>query len=167
MYYAAAKRFVLHAGATDVLIFEHRISDAISLAIGPASEAAAPAAPLAPFGAREVCALHARLALALIEQHPIRNARFATLPEATAPWWLISEPNAYVFLSLGLAGCLGALPSDTDDDTANDEAQRHDATLRLASDAIGACETRLRDALRARDPADALRREFERIVRHL
>lgn len=166
IYYAAAKRFILDAGARDVLIFEHRINDA--LAHFCERHEKLPAPPHAVMSADDE-ALHdathtfAQLTLALIEKHPIRSARFDELPDVIAPWWLIAEPNAYVFLLIGLIGCAKAvcpeaLPTDAD------------GTLHLAGDIVGSRESRLRGLLGAPNAAgavSALQQEFARIVKYL
>ena len=164
LYYAAAKRFILHAGATDVLIFEHRINDAFSSLRGAhnvlkgISEIQVEASP--DEFSDDICRAYSRLTLSLIDRHPIRSARFDELPDVVAPWWLVSEPNVYVFLLLGITGCArivqpAALPSDPD------------TLLRFAADLVGASESRIRAALRSKNPDDAMQREFSRIVSYL
>lgn len=164
IYYAAAKRFILQAGANDVLIFEHRINDAFNSfceahdVVGALADT--DVAPAFETLAHDVCRVYARLTLSLIDRHPIRSTRFDELPDVVAPWWLISEPNAYVFLLLGVAGCAktscpSALPGAPDE------------ILRLAGDIVGAREARLRAALQSNDAGGAIQREFLHIIQYL
>ncbi|QGZ65117.1 hypothetical protein [Paraburkholderia acidisoli] len=165
LYYAAAKRFILNAGARDVLIFEHRINDALAEFCErheklPAPPEAVVSGPASADTLHDAAHTFAGLTLALIDKHPIRSARFDELPDVIAPWWLIAEPNAYVFLLLGLIGCAKAvrpeaLPADAD------------GTLHLAGDIVGSRESRLRDLLGAPNAQHALQQEFARIVNYL
>jgi hypothetical protein len=161
-YYAAAKRFILRAGAADVLIFEHRINEGFiafceaSRTLSSAEEVAVAARPGV---LSNVCQTFAQLCLSLIDKHPIRSARFVELPDVLAPWWLIAEPNAYVFLLLGLLGCArnvcpAALPADPD------------RALSLAADILGTRESRFRELLRERAP-HALQQELASVVNFL
>ncbi|MGN6652377.1 hypothetical protein [Trinickia sp.] len=163
VYYAAAKRFVLRAGAADVLIFEHRINEGF-IAFCNASRALSSAEQVivAPqlCALSDVCRMFARLSLLMIDKHPIRSARFVELPDVVAPWWLIAEPNAYVFLLLGLLGCAkrvcpDSLPADPD------------RALSLAADILGTRESKFRELLRERVPEAALEQEFASIVKFL
>ncbi|MDR6423115.1 hypothetical protein J2801_005417 [Paraburkholderia phenoliruptrix] len=163
IYYAAAKRFVLRTGAKDVLIFEHRINDALmafceSHPLRSKSEDRADT--FVGNSLEETSGTFARLTVSLIDRHPIRSARFDELPDVLAPWWLVAEPNAYVFLLLGLVGCArsarpGSLPPDPDQ------------TLGLAADIVGSRESKLRAALRAAKPAQAVQQELSAIVKYL
>jgi len=165
IYYAAAKRFILNAGARDVLIFEHRINDAFgSLFVSQREPGDKPSANVVIDGRadllREASQHFARLTLALIDRQPIRSARFDALPNVVAPWWLIAEPNTYVFVVLGLIGCAkrvcpAALPA------------AHDDTLHLASDIVGSREASLRRIIGGRNAEAALQHEFARIVNYL
>ncbi|WP_109479224.1 hypothetical protein [Paraburkholderia sp. C35] len=157
IYYAAAKRFILGAGARDVLIFEHRINDAFLAFCSGADRVPAVAGADALRASSDT---FAKLTLALINRRPIRSARFDELPDVLAPWWLIAEPNAYVFVLLGLIGCAksvcpASLPGDPDD------------TLHLAADIVGSRESRLRAVLRANNVERALQQEFAGIVKYL
>jgi hypothetical protein len=163
VYYAAAKRFILRAGAADVLIFEHRINEGFT-AFCDASRGLSPAEQVIVAPQRralpEVCRMFARLCLSLIDKHPIRSTRFVELPDVIAPWWLIAEPNAYVFLLFGLLGCarsicLDSLPADPDN------------ALSLAADILGTRESKFRGLLRERMPEAALEQEFASIVKFL
>jgi hypothetical protein len=162
VYYAAAKRFILRAGAADVLIFEHRINEGFiefCEASRSASSAGEPAVAPQMTTESDVCQMFARLCLSLIDKHPIRSARFVELPDVLAPWWLIAEPNAYVFLLLGLLGCArrlcpGSLPADPD------------RALSLMADILGTRESKFRELLRERAPL-ALEQEFASIVKFL
>ena len=162
-WYAAAKRMIMQSGAVDVLIFEHRISAAFEC-IGAAQRGRRTelAKALADdMGSRAgLCRTSAQLALALIEQQPIRSTRFDVLPDASAPWWLVTEPNAYVFLMLSLASlakdvCPSGLVTEPD------------AVMRFFSDVIGARESAFRFALKSHEPLHALSREIEHVIRHL
>ena len=162
-YYAAAKRFIMLRGATDVLIFEHRIGTAFDDVRVP------PALPNdglpewqvgAPGTADDVRDACVRLALSLIDLQTIQSVRFKVLPDTTAPWWLVSDPNAYVFLALSLAvaaqvACPAAMP------------QESDAAMRFVADIVGAREGVLKRALMGPDRAAALNHEFENILGHL
>lgn len=162
VYYAAAKRFILDSGARDVLIFEHRINDAF-VAFCNDSDCTLPAAGAlmgTPDALRDATGIFAKLSLALIDKHPIRSARFDELPNALAPWWLIAEPNAYVFLLLGLIGCARSLCPDS-------LPAGPDDTLHLAADIVGSRESRLRHVIRAQDAESALQQEFAAIVKYL
>jgi hypothetical protein len=162
-YYAAAKRMIMQCGATDVLIFEHRVSSALDdarTALAVAGEAALPPFAGSADALTALCRPCAQLALSLIDQQPIRSTRFDALPDVSAPWWLVTEPNEYMFVLLPLASlckeaCANALVTEPD------------AVLRLFSDVIGAREVALRAALKERDRVDALAREIEHIVSHL
>lgn len=163
VYYAAAKRFILRAGAADVLIFEHRINEGF-IAFCDASrglsssEAVIVAPPLRTLA--EVCRVFARLCLSLIDKHPIRSARFVELPNVLAPWWLVAEPNAYVFLLLGLLGCArSACPDSLPVDP--------DHAVSLAADILGAREPRFRELLHERKSEAALEQEFASIMKFL
>jgi hypothetical protein len=162
-YYAAAKRMIMQCGATDVLIFEHRVSSALDDARTAMAIAGVAALPSFSASADALAALSrpcAQLALSLMDQQPIRSTRFDTLPDVSAPWWLVTEPNAYVFVLLPLASlCKEAC--------ANGIVSEPDAVLRFFADVIGARETALRAALKERDRVDALAREIEHIVAHL
>lgn len=162
-YYAAAKRFIMLRGATDVLIFEHRIGAAFDeVHAGPAW--AADDASEWHVGAsgsgvevRDACA---RLALSLIDLQAIQSVRFNVLPDAAAPWWLVSDANAYVFLTLSLAvaaqvSCPAAVP------------RAPDAAMRFAADIVGARENLLKRALMQPDRAAALNAVFESVLEHL
>jgi hypothetical protein len=174
VYYAAAKRMIMQSGATDVLIFEHRISatlERMSIALrGPEPVSDKPARPgdkpaekllTAAIASRSaLCLACAQLVLSLIELQPIRSTRFDSLPDANAPWWLVTEPNAYVFLMLSLASlakdtCPSGIPTEPD------------ATVRFFSDVVGARETAFRQALKGREPLQALSREIEYVITHL
>lgn len=163
IYYAAAKRFILDAGARDVLIFEHRINDAFASLREPADKPAPSANAIVDSRAdllRDASERFAKLSLALIERQPVRSARFDALPNVVAPWWLIAEPNTYVFLLLGLIGsakrvCPAALPA------------AHDDALHLASDIVGSREANLRKIVGGRNAQAALQQEFARIVNYL
>ncbi|MFC6950739.1 hypothetical protein ACFQI9_40565 [Paraburkholderia dipogonis] len=98
--------------------------------------------------------------MSLIDKHPIRSARFVELPDVLAPWWLVAEPNAYVFLVLGLVGCARSLCPDS-------LPAAPDETLSLAADILGSRELRLRAALRDAMPEEALQQEFAAIVKYL
>jgi len=107
----------------------------------------------------DVCRTFAQLCLSLIDKHPIRSARFVELPDVLAPWWLIAEPNAYVFLVLGLLGCArnvcpDTLPADPD------------RAFSLMADILGARESKFRELLREGAP-QALEQEFASIVKFL
>jgi hypothetical protein len=163
IYYAAAKRFILRAGAADVLIFEHRINEGF-IAFCEALRMSSPAEPVivAPqlSTLEEGCGIFARLCLSLIDHHPIRSARFIELPNVLAPWWLIAEPNSYVFLLFGLLGCArsvcpGSLPADSD------------RALSLVADILGARESKFRELVRERTRETALEQEFATIVKYL
>lgn len=163
VYYAAAKRFILRAGAADVLIFEHRINEGF-IAFCETSRALSSGEQVivAPqlCAVSDVCQIFARLGLSMIDNHPIRSARFVELPDVVAPWWLIAEPNAYVFLLLGLLGsakslCPDALPAEPDE------------ALSLAADILGTRESKFRELLRERAPEAALTQEFTSIVKFL
>lgn len=163
VYYAAAKRFMLRAGAADVLIFEHRINESF-IAFCETARTLPSAEPVivAPqlCAVSDVCQMFARLGLSLIDKHPIRSARFVKLPDVVAPWWLIAEPNAYVFLLLGLLGCAkslcpNALPAEPD------------RALSLAADVLGTRESKFRELLLERAPEAALKQEFSSIVKFL
>ncbi|MFB9122003.1 hypothetical protein E2553_38735 [Paraburkholderia dipogonis] len=163
IYYAAAKRFILRTGARDVLIFEHRINDAFiafceSPTLRPPSEDKADTPAGNPL--EEASGIFARLTMSLIDKHPIRSARFVELPDVLAPWWLVAEPNAYVFLVLGLVGCARSLCPDS-------LPAAPDETLSLAADILGSRELRLRAALRDAMPEEALQQEFAAIVKYL
>lgn len=163
IYYAAAKRFILDAGARDVLIFEHRISDAFASLRDRGDKA--PPAGNAIVGARadllrDASQSFAELALALIDRQPVRSARFDALPGVVAPWWLIAEPNVYVFLLLGLLGCAkrvcpAALPA------------AHDDALHLVGDIVGSRESTLRDMVTGPHAGKALQQEFARVLKYL
>ncbi len=165
-YYAAAKRMIMQCGATDVLIFEHRVSSALDHAraalIAPGKRAAQ---SVQSFGGdttalAALCRPCAQLALSLYDLQPIRSTRFDTLPDVSAPWWLVTEPNAYVFLLLSVASlCKDACPGGL--------VTEPDAVLRFFADVIGAREAALRQALKERNRVDALAREIELIVSHL
>jgi hypothetical protein len=162
VYYAAAKRFILRAGAADVLIFEHRINEGfIEFCAASRTVSAASEVTVAPQLTTEsdVYQMFARLCLSLIDKHPIRSARFVELPDVLAPWWLIAEPNAYVFLLLGLLGCArtlcpDSLPADPDN------------ALSLVADIVGTRESKFRELLHERAP-HALEQELASIVRFL
>ncbi|HVE10178.1 MAG TPA: hypothetical protein VNE00_23185 [Paraburkholderia sp.] len=162
-YYAAAKRMIMQCGATDVLIFEHRVSNALDdarTAMAVAGKTTLPSFAGSADALAALCRPCAQLALSLIDQQPIRSTRFDTLPDVSAPWWLVTEPNAYVFVLLPLASlCKEAC--------ANGLVTEPDAVLRFFADVIGARETALRAALKERDRVDALAREIEHIVAHL
>jgi hypothetical protein len=162
-YYAAAKRMLIQSGANDVLIFEHRISAALE-DIAAALEAPQANAPKPLAGAiasrRALSLACAQLVLSLIDTQPIRSTRFDALPDANAPWWLVTEPNAYVFLMLALASlakdvCPTGIPGDPD------------ATVRFFSDVVGARETAFKRALKAPEPLSALSHEIEYVIAHL
>jgi hypothetical protein len=156
-YYAAAKRMIMQSGATDVLIFEHRICATLEQ-MGAASSA--PHTASATTTRSALCLAGAQLALSLIEMQPIRSTRFETLPDANAPWWLVTEPNAYVFLMLSLTSlakdtCPSGIPTDPD------------AAVRFFSDVVGAREAAFRQALKGPEPLHALRDELEYVITHL
>jgi hypothetical protein len=170
-FYAAAKRMIMQSGATDVLIFEHRISATlenmgIALA-GPEADFDHPSAratdkvlAAAITSRSALCLACAQLVLSLIEMQPIRSTRFDSLPDANAPWWLVTEPNAYVFLMLSMASlakdtCPSGIPSEPD------------AAVRFFSDVVGARETAFRQALKGPEPLQALSREIEYVITHL
>jgi hypothetical protein len=164
-YYAAAKRMIMQSGATDVLIFEHRISatlERMGVALtGPhADEEHARPLATAIASRSALCLACAQLVLSLIEMQPIRSTRFDTLPDANAPWWLVTEPNAYVFLMLSLASlakdtCSSGIPTEPD------------AATRFFSDVVGARETAFRQALKGPEPLQALTHEIEYVITHL
>jgi len=163
IYYAAAKRFILGAGAADVLIFEHRINEGfIALCKASRSRSSDEQVIVAPqhLAVRETCRMFARLSLLLIEEHPIRSARFVELPDVLAPWWLIAEPNAYVFLLLGLLGCARSVCPDA-------LPANPDSAMRLAADILGARESKFRELLREPTPETALQQELASIVKFL
>lgn len=162
-YYAAAKRMIMQSGATDVLIFEHRISNAFEqmneALAAPGTQLAKPLADGAA-SRSALCVACAQLALSLIDLQPIRSTRFDVLPDANAPWWLVTEPNAYVFVMLPLASlakdvCPIGLVTEPD------------AVMRFFADVIGAREAAFRQALKERDPLRALAAEIEHVVTHL
>jgi hypothetical protein len=162
-YYAAAKRMIMQSGAADVLIFEHRISAAIQrMSVTWAAPRAQAAKPLAGAIASRgsLCLACAQLVLALTDMQPIRSTRFDTLPNANAPWWLVTEPNAYVFLMLSITSlakdtCPSGIPGEPD------------AAVRFFSDVVGAREAAFKQALNARDPLQALSHEIEYVIAHL
>jgi hypothetical protein len=156
-YYAAAKRMIMQSGAADVLIFEHRICATLEQ-MGAASSA--PQAASATASRSALCLACAQLALSLIEMQPIRSTRFETLPDANAPWWLVTEPNAYVFLVLSLTSlakdtCPSGIPTEPD------------AAVRFFSDVVGAREAAFRQALKGPEPQHALSQELEYVITHL
>lgn len=156
-YYAAAKRMIMQSGAADVLIFEHRICATLEQ-MGAASSSQQVANVMASRSA--LCRACAQLALSLIEMQPIRSTRFETLPDANAPWWLVTEPNTYVFLMLTLISlakdtCTSGIPSEPD------------AAVRFFSDVVGAREAAFRQAFKGPDPHDALAQEIEYVITHL
>ncbi|RFU49387.1 hypothetical protein [Paraburkholderia sp. DHOC27] len=168
-FYAAAKRMIMQSGATDVLIFEHRISatlERMSVALtGPelATETGKPAEKMltAAIASRSaLCLACAQLVLSLLEMQPIRSTRFDSLPDANAPWWLVTEPNEYVFLMLALTSlakdtCPSGVPGEPD------------AAVRFFSDVVGARESAFRQALKGPEPLQALSREIEYVITHL
>ncbi len=162
-YYAAAKRMIMQCGATDVLIFEHRISSAFE---SLNASCHAPGTQLTPVCAdaatsrSALCRVGAQLVLSLIDQQPIRSTRFDVLPDASAPWWLVTEPNAYVFLMLTIASlakdiCPAGLVTEPD------------AVMHFFADVTGAREAAFRRALKEREPLEALSDEIEHVVTHL
>jgi hypothetical protein len=167
VYYAAVKRFILRAGAADVLIFEHRINEGFIAFCEGSCEASRAQSSVEsvtvaqqPRTLAQACRMFTRLSLSLIGKSPVRSARFVELPDVVAPWWLIAEPNAYVFLLLGLLGCArsvcpGSLPVKPDD------------ALSLAANILGSRESKFREILRERAPEAALEREFASIVKFL
>jgi hypothetical protein len=161
IYYAAAKRFILSAGARDVLIFEHCINDGLSVFCEtPVRLSSRESTDAASDVLDEASLVFARLTLSLIDKHPIRGANFVEMPDVLAPWWMIAEPNAYVFLLLGLIGCAKSvcpesLPTDPDE------------VLNLAADIVGSRESQFRDLLRSKAAEDQLRDAFAKIVKHL
>jgi hypothetical protein len=163
-YYAAAKRMIMQCGATDVLIFEHRASAALDharAALASSRERSIQSTfaggTAAPGTLARPCA---QLAASLIDLQPIRSTRFDTLPDVGAPWWLVTEPNAYVFLMLTVASlCKETCP--------NGIVTEPDAVLRFFADVIAARETPLRTALKERDRVGALADEIGHIVSHL
>ncbi|MGF6757343.1 hypothetical protein [Paraburkholderia sp. GAS42] len=162
-YYAAAKRMIMQCGAADVLIFEHRISSAFermneSLP-APGTHLARPAADTT-ISRAALCRVSAQLVLSLIDQQPIRSTRFDVLPDASAPWWLVTEPNAYVFLMLSMA----ALAKDI---CPTGLVTEPDAVVRFFADVVGAREAAFRRALKERDALGALSDEIEHVVTHL
>ncbi|MFC0399162.1 hypothetical protein [Paraburkholderia rhizosphaerae] len=163
-YYAAAKRMIMQCGATDVLIFEHRVSHALDHARAALASARERSIQSSFAGGTTAASALARpcaqLAASLIDLQPIRSTRFDTLPDVSAPWWLVTEPNAYVFLMLTVASlCKEACP--------NGIVTEPDAVLRFFADVIGARETALRTALKERDRIGALADEIGHIVSHL
>jgi hypothetical protein len=163
-YYAAAKRMIMQCGATDVLIFEHRVSHALDharAALATTRERSIQASFAGGTAAASALARPcAQLAASLIDLQPIRSTRFDTLPDVSAPWWLVTEPNAYVFLMLTLASlCKETCP--------NGIVSEPDAVLRFFADVIGARETALRTALKERDRVGALADEIGHVVAHL
>lgn len=166
-FYAAAKRMVMQSGAADVLIFEHFISDALEDI--DASCTASPSIQIVGFNAEKraarhrLCLLCSRLALSLLKVQPIRSTRFDSLPDAGSPWWLITEPNEYVFLTLSLA----ALAKDLLPNGPLTEPTEPDAVVRFYADVVGAREVAFRRALMQPDPLRALAAEFEHVVSHL
>jgi hypothetical protein len=162
-YYAAAKRMIMQSGVADVLIFEHRISAAIQrMSVALAAPQAQAAKPLAGAIASRsaLCFACAQLVLSLNEMQPIRSTRFDALPDANAPWWLVTEPNAYVFLMLSITSlakdtCPSGIPGEPD------------AAMRFFSDVVGAREAAFKQALNAREPLQALSREIEHVITHL
>ncbi|MFB9122021.1 hypothetical protein ACFFYR_01730 [Paraburkholderia dipogonis] len=130
-----------------MLIFEHRINDAFiafceSPTLRPPSEDKADTPAGNPL--EEASGIFARLTMSLIDKHPIRSARFVELPDVLAPWWLVAEPNAYVFLVLGLVGCARSLCPDS-------LPAAPDETLSLAADILGSRELRLSAPLSGRN----------------
>jgi hypothetical protein len=163
-YYAAAKRMIMQSGVADVLIFEHRISSAIqrmsATLAAPRAQAAKPIAG-AIASRSALCHACAQLVLSLNEMQPIRSTRFDALPDASAPWWLVTEPNAYVFLMLSLS----SLAKDTC--ASSGIPAEPDAAMRFFSDVVGAREAAFKQALNAREPLPALSREIEHVITHL
>ena len=156
-YYAAAKRMIMQSGAADVLIFEHRICATLEQ-IGDTWPA--PQVTGAMASRSTLCLACAQFALSLIEMQPVRSTRFDTLPDASAPWWLVTEPNAYVFLMLTLISlakdvCPSGIPGEPD------------AAMRFFANVVGAREAAFRHALKAVEPQDALSREIEYVITHL
>ncbi|WP_345814828.1 hypothetical protein AAGS40_21480 [Paraburkholderia sp. PREW-6R] len=163
-YYAAAKRMIMQCGATDVLIFEHLISRAFeevesALAAPGAARSSGVGADSSQWR-HALCQACARLVLALIDAQPIRSTRFDALPDASAPWWLITEPNAYVFLTLSVAALARNIFT-------SGMVTEPDAAVRFFADVIGAREEALRRALKDRDALRALTAEIEHVVSHL
>jgi hypothetical protein len=163
-YYAAAKRMIMQCGATDVLIFEHRVSHALDQARAALASMRKRSIQSSFAGGTAAASALARpcaqLATSLIDLQPIRSTRFDTLPDVSAPWWLVTEPNAYVFLMLTVA----SLSRET---CPNGIVTEPDAVLRFFADVIGARETALRAALKERDRVGALADEIGHIVSHL
>ncbi|HEY3597181.1 MAG TPA: hypothetical protein VGL08_06680 [Paraburkholderia sp.] len=162
-YYAAAKRMIMQCGATDVLIFEHRVSSALDharAALASPEDHSVQSFAGGTTALAALCRPCAQLALSLIDLQPIRSTRFDTLPDVSAPWWLVTEPNAYVFVMLSVA----SLCKDT---CTSGLITEPDAALRFFSDVIGAREAALRQALKERERLDALAREIEHVVSHL
>lgn len=163
-YYAAAKRMIMRCGAADVLIFEHLISRALeSVNAGLTVAQAMPEGDAVgeSFSSRHMlCQTCAQLVLSLIEMQPVRSTRFDVLPDANAPWWLITEPNTYVFLTLSIASLAKDLYPD-------DLATEPDAVIRFFADVVGARETAFRKAFKERDPLGALTIEIEHVTAHL
>jgi hypothetical protein len=165
-FYAAAKRLIMRSGALDVLIFEHVISDAF--AAMNTSIAAQKTRHLGEAGRDEpdavsrhaLCEACAQFTLALIEARPIRSVRFDTPPDVSAPWWLVTEPNAYVFATLSLASLGKNL-------WPNELARDPDTSLAFFADVVGAREAAIRAALTQPDRLQALHAEIRFIVRHL
>ncbi|CAB3762633.1 hypothetical protein [Paraburkholderia humisilvae] len=163
-YYAAAKRMIMQCGATDVLIFEHRVSHALDHARAALASAREPSIQSSFAGGTTAVSALARpcaqLAASLIDLQPVRSTRFDTLPDVSAPWWLVTEPNTYVFLMLTVASlCKETCP--------NGIVTEPDAVLRFFADVIGARETALRTALKEHDRVSALAAEIGHIVSHL
>ncbi|CAE6862145.1 hypothetical protein R69746_07875 [Paraburkholderia aspalathi] len=163
-YYAAAKRMIIQSGASDVLIFEYLIGAAFErtsalLSVSETVQHLEPASDWnrSPHTLIRACA---QLALSLIDSQPIRSTRFDTLPDTNAPWWLITEPNPYVFLTLSVSSLAKDLcPAGLDTEP--------DAVLRFFADVIGAREAAFRKALKGSDPLLALTAEIEHVVTHL
>ena len=156
-YYAAAKRMIMQSGAADVLIFEHRICTTLER-MGAALSA--PQAARAMSSRSALCLACAQLVLSLLDTQPIRSTRFDVLPDVNAPWWLVTEPNAYVFLMLSLVSlakdtCTSGIPTEPD------------AAVRFFSDVVGARETAFKQALKGPEPLHALSHEIEYAIAHL
>jgi hypothetical protein len=156
-YYAAAKRMIMQSGAADVLIFEHRICATLEH-MGTALSASQAARAMSSRSA--LCLACAQLVLSLLDTQPIRSTRFDVLPDVNAPWWLVTEPNAYVFLMLSLVSlakdtCTSGIPTEPD------------AAVRFFSDVVGARETAFKQALKGSEPLHALSHEIEYAIAHL
>ena len=147
--YYAAKNLLRHFGAEDFLVSERAFETVRErMSLGRSSQSAS---RLSEIAISEFCAA---LAVEIAAVRPVQRVAFGA---RIGPRNLMLAPNAYCALVIALAVALATW----------DPKGEANKILNLADLTVDACFGELMRALRGRDPASALAKEFRLLLPHL